>query len=253
MDIKGSIRGRANSFPPSESSSKARKKKLLLHDHFPLKGRSEDPDFWRDLHDCFNLIALVPINVLNVWSLYLWYNTHSDFSVYVAQGSAEDQQRALVAFWVFFFSTVGYFLFDLAWICVKPQSVKSPNFIIVHHIVTILYLLIPYNIPQYGWCMSSCMLVEINTWFIIARRYWDHWPLHSFFFYVTWISIRLILYPWLVYRFALAYLEHSAYTQNPYNPIVCAPFLQVLLVGLNIKWTRDLYLSKVNGTKQKGL
>lgn len=23
---------------------------------------------------------------------------------------------------------------------------------------------------QYGWCMSYCMLVEINTWLLIAKR-----------------------------------------------------------------------------------
>ena len=45
---------------------------------------------------------------------------------------------------------------------VYPQSVKSPVVILSHHLVTAVYMLIPYHYPQYQWCMAACMTVEVG-------------------------------------------------------------------------------------------
>ena len=124
------------------------------------------------------------------------------------------------------------------------------------------------------------MSVEINTWFIIARRRWNHPLACSFFFYLTWFGIRLILYPILVIQIYKEWKDYSAKTGTHLNIIAIAPifqvrsglrhivvdhifnffklfltylFQQVLLVCLNVKWTIDLFKSKMKGTTQKGL
>jgi hypothetical protein len=99
------------------------------------------------LHDYFNLVVIAILNVENV--------------TYLATGKG---------FELFFTSAMVYFLLDTIFVGVYPQSVKSPVVILSHHICTALYMLIPYNYPHYQWCMAYCMLVEINTWLLIARR-----------------------------------------------------------------------------------
>jgi len=51
-----------------------------------------------------------------------------------------------------------------------------------------------------------CLSVELNTFFLILRRLW-HVPPVSVCFYVTWITIRLIIYPYLIYVFAILYVD----------------------------------------------
>lgn len=197
-----------------------------------------DAYYWIDKHDLFNLVALIPLNGINMMHIKMcWFS----------------EARAMDLFWVFYSVTVLYFVVDLAWIYIKPQSVKSPKFIMGHHVVTMSYLLIPYNYPHLAWCMSLCMSVEINTWFIIARRRWNHPLACSFFFYLTWFGIRLILYPILVIQIYKEWKDYSAETGTHLNIIAIAPIFQVLLVCLNVKWTIDLFKSKMKGTTQKGL
>jgi hypothetical protein len=99
------------------------------------------------LHDYFNLVVIAILNVENL--------------TYLATGKG---------FELFFTSAMVYFLLDTIFVGVYPQSVKSPVVILSHHICTALYMLIPYSYPHYQWCMAYCMLVEINTWLLIARR-----------------------------------------------------------------------------------
>ncbi len=99
------------------------------------------------VHDVFNLFIIGLLNVENIY--------------YLATGSG---------FTAFYTSSMVYFLLDTVFVGLYPQSVKSPLVILVHHMITALYILIPYNYPQYHWCMSYCMLVEVNTWLLIAKR-----------------------------------------------------------------------------------
>ena len=101
----------------------------------------DDSDYWIGAHDVFNLIALVPINSLNLFYLKKWYYS---------------EEGALDVFWIFFAATVAYFVVDLLWLLLKPQSVKSPNFIMGHHVVTMTYLLVPYNHPHLAYGMGLC-------------------------------------------------------------------------------------------------
>merc|ERR1712087_1055300 len=79
-----------------------------------------------------------------------------------------------------------------------------------HHIVAMIYLLAPIYYPRYRWLMGAVLSVELNTWFLIARRlvYRNNYcpsgyakvsPIItstvSAFFYFTWLAIRCYLYP----------------------------------------------------------
>ena len=105
-----------------------------------------------------------------------------------------------------------------------------------HHSSTsycyILYLMVPYSKPHVQWCMGACMSVELNTWFLIARRVFNKqgfcpWviglpplfsirvKLISIFFYLTWISIRCILYPYMLLEVTRVWQQLLGQGGNP--------------------------------------
>jgi TLC domain len=165
-------------------------------------------------------------------------------------------------FETFFNFTVFYFVIDLFWVYAIPQAVRSPSTIIQHHIATLCYIIIPYWYPQCRWVMGACMIVEINTWFLIARRVFNKqgfppWTIVDFsflsirikiisiMFYTTWISIRCILYPLLVLPIYTLYSNECKRTNNTFNLIgLCLP-LHTIFCMLNIKWSYDLLMSKI--------
>jgi len=227
-----------------------------------LPGVPKHEDDWaRDSHDFFNLVVLIPILALNVMN----WNFDKMMNLKKKQTIAD----AWTGDWfeLFFFVTLAYFLFDLAWVVLIPKCVKSPITIIQHHVVTSLYILIPYYRPELRWCMGVCMSVEINTWFLIARRVFNKqgfppWiidlsfvsiriKLISVFFYITWISIRCILYPmmlvYLVDRWWKKYLKAGSF----FNIELIAPVMQSAFCVLNFKWTYDLIMSKIRYYKRK--
>lgn len=171
-------------------------------------------------------------------------------------------------FHAFFAVTALYFIVDLLWILLVPHCVKSPATIIQHHIATILYISIPYSIPEYRWCMGACMSVEINTWFLIARRVlnkqgFSPWnidlsflsirvKLISICFYLTWITIRCILYPALMGPFYRNWIEYTKRVGTPWNIVMLCIPLHAAFCLLNLKWSYDLLMSKVRYWRRKG-
>ena len=172
-------------------------------------------------------------------------------------------------FSLFFAVTVLYFLADLTWILVVPDCVRSPATILQHHLATLLYLIVPYTKPNVQWCMGACMSVEINTWFLIARRVFNKqgfspWviglppfvsirvKLISIFFYLTWVSVRVILYPYLLFEFAQVYQNYSKEVGTRFNMLAIVLPLQVIFCLLNVKWTYDLIMSKLRYWRRQG-
>jgi len=241
-----------------------------------------DPDWARDSHDFFNLIVLIPIVALNImnwnWDPYLsWWVTNPTKKMLKKQAAAalrnndgvthsfDAFQNAWTGEWfqMFFYVTLAYFLIDLIWVLVVPKCVKSPATIVQHHVATMIYLLIPFYHQDFQWCMGACMIVEVNTWFLIARRVFNRqgfppWciidlgsfasirvKLISVFFYVTWIGIRCILYPYLFPLIYDKYIFHSEQRGTYYNMVaMCVP-LHAAFCLLNLKWTYDLFTSKL--------
>jgi len=223
--------------------------------HFP-EGKLAPPpdegkDVARDTHDLANLLVL-PVMII-IDTNYLYYGTHE-------------------AFWCCFAFVAFYFVADLTWVILVPHCVKSAQTIKMHHTVSILYLILPFTYPEYGHFMGYCMLVELNTWFLIARRYWRRSSkIFSIGFYITWITVRVGLFTYLMISSFESYLEkvfmqldvdssgtltrkEILRTRNWVHLMMLAPIFQTIFCGLNWKWTYDLILQKVKGAgPTKGL
>jgi len=187
-------------------------------------------DYWHTCHDYFNLIVLPLVIFSNL--LYLSNDDH---------------------FVIQFCTFLCYIAFDTLWLIFIPQSVASPGTIIIHHLVCILGWSLPVLTNQFylmNWA-SSAVLVEINTWFLIARRQTPHHSLLftacSIAFNATWLIFRLGLYPMLWHQFGneifypllFTWLENDDISTFPAIPCV----LWILLTGLNglnIFWTLQM-------------
>ena len=236
----------------------------LLEDHYRVDCGSELPgvpqyeaDFARDSHECFNLVALVPVVLLDVlnwdWDR-LWNSSRKPIHSIADLWTGE-------WFDAFFLVTALYFIIDLLWILAVPRCVKSPSTIVQHHLATLLYIVIPYVHSSVQWGMGACLMVEINTWFLIARRLMNRqgfspWTIDvsclsvrvkriSICFYTTWIVVRCGVYPALLIPFFKAWQDHSAAGGTPLNLIaLCFPLHSCFCI-LNMKWTYDLLMSKI--------
>ena len=189
---------RSSSAPARQRGSPTNNRRhLVVEDHYridpeyktllPGLPKYNQDDWAMESHDFFNLIALVPVVVLNVlnwnWDIILGdvlfsssggsiIKTTAITSTTTTTTTTTTMQQAWTGeyFPLFYAVTIGYFIADLIWVCLVPHCVKSPSVIIQHHVATLLYLIIPYMYPQDEWLMGACLSVEINTWLLIARR-----------------------------------------------------------------------------------
>ena len=275
---------RSRSAPPVYHRSH-RNRNTLVQQHFKIDEKNQvllpgvpvhDEDLARDVHDFFNLIFLLPIVVLNAlnwdWDKLIYgglvatletskHNNKIDIDFFLQAWAGE-------YFDLFFWTTIAYFTIDMIWVCVIPKCVKSPSTIIQHHVAVFVYLTIPYFYPRFHFLMGACMSVELNTWFLIARRVFNKqgfppWKfdipylisvrvkLISIFFYITWILIRCILYVVVLYALAFPLRAHKDYVEYQ-NIIFCAMILQVSFCYLNALWTLQLVNSKIRQWKRRG-
>jgi len=231
--------------------------------------KQEDPNLVRDVHDVFNLFALIPVIGLNLvnWSFESWWNIMFHGAAWT---SLQDMWQGQVG-GLFWYVSLAYFLLDLTFVVFFPTSVKSPSVIIVHHMVTIICLLVPKVHPEYLWVMGACMFVELNTWFLIARRSCNKRGEKPFVagasfakscrmltislcFYSSWFSIRLALNGFLLPEIFKLWIAHSQRCGSMLNLTLISVFSQLALVILNTKWTIDLMRSKLKSkAPSKGL
>lgn len=223
-----------------------------------------EEDWARDSHDFFNLVVLLPVIVLNImnwnWDIMVdkLSKAHSMEALLVAV------QTAWTGDWfdVFFTITAAYFVIDMLWILMLPICVKSPSVILQHHVAVLVYILIPFHHHAVRYCMGACMTVEINTWFLIARRVFNKqgfppWTVFnsswlsirvkviSIFFYLTWISIRCLLYPLLLVPFYRHWRHWSLHTGTWCNVLLPSVPLHAAFCLLNLKWSYELLMSKL--------
>jgi hypothetical protein len=278
-------RRRSLSAPPTlrrRHGHKHFRRRPLLEEHFRVVNDAYSPrhrpvvlpgvprheDNWaRDLHDFFNLVVLVPVVALNMMN-WEWDLLLNEPNKVLKDGI----QAAWVGeyFPLFFATTAWYFLADLIWISIIPKCVRSPATIIQHHLATLLYIMIPYHIPEVQWVMGACMSVEVNTWLLIARRVFNKqgfppWTiidlgsflsirvkLISILFYITWLSIRCILYPYLLVDIYDCWVDYSMKVGTKWNWIVISFPLHGIFCLLNLKWTYDLLMSKIRYWRRRG-
>lgn len=148
-----------------------------------------------------------------------------------------------------------YFLVDAVWLIAYPRSVASPNVIIAHHVVAALGWYMPMLNPSVAGYACACMLVEINTFFLIGRRViGDNEMLKVLFkmcFHISWISLRIVMYPVLLYYFTLETLLEMTRVKNVLNVYALGIILLSSLTALNMKWSYDIYWRKLYADADK--
>jgi len=252
-----------------------RDRKLFVEQHYNYDKENKvllpgvpkyDDCLARDLHDFFNLIFLVPIVLLNILNWDWDKLIHNE----IKNGIRFSHCWTGEYYELFFYTTVTYFLLDLLWILAVPRSVKSPMVIIQHHVAVFLYLIIPYQFQRYRFAFGLCMSVEINTWFLIARRVFNKqgfppWTIDlpfsisvrvkliSVCFYITWVLARCILYPYVLVIFYRLHTRDMI-PKDENVAIILGSCLQAVFCMMNVKWTNDLINSKIRHwrSKEKG-
>ncbi|KAJ1420236.1 hypothetical protein B484DRAFT_453160 [Ochromonadaceae sp. CCMP2298] len=176
---------------------------------------------WNIRHDWFNLTLLPPVLYLNIYYLL------------VDRGTYERQFHA-------FF---GYLLLDTLWLLLIPQSVASPITIILHHLVCLVGWSVPqFNGNLYAEYLSLGVVVEVNTWLLIARRNFKQSWLLNYLFFASWVAIRLVMYPVVLVLFASQYVhsQTSTHWAQPWDSRLLVVLLMVLINALNFQWSADL-------------
>ena len=243
------------------------------------------------VHDNFNIITLPIICVMNFlcWDWSAFSFPDSVTSVQGVEGMwkgvignpAVDATRDPRWYYAFVAATVSYIVADLGFLIWLPNCVKSPKAIVSHHYATLLYIAVPiYHLPM-RWFMGACMFVELNTWFMILRRVLNFkdasglWKQISRFtnvptplgtvklvsvcFWITWVIIRLAIYPALVPVAVKMWWSEVLLSSYPapiswMQVVLLAPVFQIYLTYLNLQWTLQLVKNKLqNKAVAKGL
>lgn len=198
-------------------------------------------------HDYFNIFSLFTVCFLDF--NYLFHAT--DFS---KLGTNEIGSGHGFLFTLLFVGFAVYLVADMIWIYMIPDSVPSdPMSILIHHLVTLVFISFPLYAEHYAWHMAITLSVEINTLFLLLRR---NSSIGSLFnkiaealFYTTWVLMRLIMFPVLAVFFAYEYERRSKEIGSYYNVVIAAPTLQLILTAMSYKWTYDM-LVKITKRKQ---
>lgn len=176
---------------------------------------------WHEAHDIMNLSILPFIIFTNLYYLFL--------------------DQSFMYFTLQFCIFAAYLLIDTIWVIWIPQSVASPKTILIHHIITMFgwFLPIIFGMHLAEWCAVG-LLVEINTWLLIARRNFRHISILTPLFFVSWVLFRLIYYPFKGYQFIK--LVAVKYAENGYVDMGSVSYIILWggLTFLNFKWSYDL-------------
>lgn len=70
-------------------------------------------------------------------------------------------------------------------------------------------------------------------------------------FYLSWVLLRNILYPYLVYVFYQEWQLESAKRGSPWNPILIPPLFQGALSSLNYYWTIEMGIKMMSRVQNK--
>jgi hypothetical protein len=183
------------------------------------------------LHDMFNILSLIVIVYHDIQYLYL--TTIWDHIGTLELGR-EQKDLASTLFFLFFI----YIVVDTLWIAIIPSCVlSSPMALIVHHLFTFLFLLIPYYVAQFHWHGAISIFVEVNVLFLVSRRQFPQntlmYRILDAVFLLTWFTFRLVVFPFLFFFYSYEYARYSEQLEGNWrwaNIVLLAPALQVTYV-----------------------
>lgn len=197
-------------------------------------------------HDLINLLLIGIVLSLDLYYLYV-----ASYSSSIFTNSYPGENASREFSWVYR-AFVGYMIFDTIYVFLIPSSTASdPNTILIHHVATLIYSLVPCYAPRLSWHTAALLTVELNTFALTARRNVakDTLPFHFFnvLFYLTWVVIRLIAFPVFVTIFFFEY-QSRIKEEGPLNVVLLAVVFQGLLTLLSLLWTWQM-VAKVKKEK----
>ena len=141
-------------------------------------------------HDFINLVLIGIVLTLDLYYLFI----ATDSSALIT--NPYPGEHATIEFSWVWRAFVGYMIFDTIYVFLVPSSTASdPNMILIHHIATLIYSIVPYKVPQLSWHTAVLLTVELNTFALTGRRNLaiGQLPYYIFnaIFYFTWVAIRL--------------------------------------------------------------
>ena len=191
-------------------------------------------------HDLFNIFFL---------SLISWHNIkflmQVDISHYGTEALASNtQDRELFSF-VHMLITI-YFCSDLLYIWAVPQAVLTKqSTLILHHLLSLLFLFFPIFHPQFSFHCGCVIILEANALIMALRRNVAKdsliYTLLDHMFLFTWITLRLIMLPAILVMFLMYdYFRVVSVTNTVLNFASLAIILQSTLVYMSYSWTYEL-------------
>lgn len=221
------------------------------------------------LHDMFNLISL---SIMIPMILFYCYQTTE---LHQLGTSCDFGSEFSDLFRIFFSIFYSYLLLDTLVIFLYPSCVVTDRkSLLFHHALLLPLCLVPYFHARYHWHMMIGLTTEINTFFIILRRQLSPKSrphmLCNVLFYITWILLKLILFPCLSILFVFEYyyylvvhinndsnsntsnisggggevISRAAYVNVNVNLLIgIAPVIMICLTLLCYKWTYDMLIN----------
>jgi hypothetical protein len=201
-------------------------------------------------HDRFNIGAVAVIVLLDLFYL----SEATDFALIGSETLGVEKSHIadvlLTAFGV-------YLVADVTWVTIVPGCVMSdPVGIIFHHLVCLVLLAVTFTVRQFSWHFALGLLVETNTIFLTLRRnVHTGSTLHAVFnalFYITWVALRLGLFPVLVVFLCSEYNRYSVSAGTYLNVMLLAPMLQAVITAMSFKWTYDMAMKLLRPSNGAG-
>jgi hypothetical protein len=216
-------------------------------------------DFQNRMHDRFNLVCLPVICSLYSWHMYSLYTAEPDVDpfagvVFSPRRQVPEGNDSWCCLWWFFWA---YILVDTMWVLMYPECVASPTAIIVHHVICLIGWHIVMVWPAWEFYTSAGLIVEFNTFFLIAKRQFRSVEALHLFDNVTWVFSRLCVFPLVCWNFLCVYIHMcKAYPtfQMGFINTGLHGFLSCLIVTCqNFKWTYDKWIAPRRNKQDKGL
>ena len=209
------------------------------------------------IHDYFNLLTLPMVFAAYCWHMWaLYQQPRDDFVITPLSFPRESKHVAWdVCYWTF----CVYIVVDSLWIILYPRTVKSPTSIIVHHVICVIGWQICHLWPGWEFYISYGLCVEINTFFLIAKRQLKY-PILYWLDDFTWFVTRLLMFPVNAYNMVSVWLWMSQHPMSAGMPLggycntgLYAATTCVLVTCQNFMWTKDKWFKNKNTGKEKGL
>ena len=168
----------------------------------------------KQVHNIFNIVY---VGVIATMSTYSWWMNLEGDDLYLLSVIC-----------------VLYYFLDTAFIAIRPDSVNSTRSILLHHVFTFIFAVETYRLPSFRSFCVQYLLVDINTWFLMVRQMLkERYLVIEVPFYVSWVLIRLVYYPYLMFKVWGRFHESLTFK----GLAVLTIFLNIL----NFKWSIALF------------